>query len=215
MTLDIIYKVLSEIFLSILTYPLFDIYIHQHIYSGGLEMLRKLLNLIVLSRIGILVAAGLTIFYLISEYHISLWWLLLAGTVTGIIFGKVFCRWMCPIGIMMEVMMGITGNKGAALYQYHKMGCPIAWISGWLNKYSLFKITRNSESCTNCGLCDKKCYIVQIEPQNYSLFRDEKESCQNSYSCSRCLECVTACPNGSLSFKPGLLRSKKVKTESN
>ena len=180
-------------------------------------MFKKLLDFIILSRIGILVAIGSTLFYLVSEYHISLWWLLLTGTVTGIIFGKVFCRWMCPVGIMMEIMMGIIGNKGTALYQYHKMGCPVAWISGWLNKYSLFKITRNPETCTNCGLCDKKCYITQIEPMNYSLYKEEKENSGISYSCSRCLECVSACPNGSLTFKPTLSRQGKreTKTESN
>jgi polyferredoxin len=47
-----------------------------------------------------------------------------------VVFGKVFCRWVCPLGLMMEFMMGMSPDgKIKGMYQYHKIGCPIAWIS--------------------------------------------------------------------------------------
>ena len=81
------------------------------------------------------------------------------------------------------------------------MCCPIAWVSGWLNRFSLFKIKFNVDTCKNCGVCDKKCYIVAMEPTKYSLYKTDMEKPGISYTCSKCLECVAVCPNNSLKYK--------------
>jgi polyferredoxin len=164
--------------------------------------MRKALNFLVNSRMIILSVLGVSLYLAISEYHISLWYILATGTVTGVIFGKVFCRWVCPMGLIMEMLMGLSPDgKIRQMYQYHKVGCPIAWISGYLNKYSIFRIKLNEDTCKNCGICDKKCYIVAMEPQKYSLYKPVLEKPGTSYTCSKCLECVASCPNGSLTFK--------------
>ncbi|MFA6504525.1 MAG: 4Fe-4S binding protein [Treponemataceae bacterium] len=132
-----------------------------------------------------------------------LWWVLAAGAATGILFGKVFCRWMCPLGFVMETITGM-GDKNAKfqqLYQYHKLGCPIAWASGFLNKYSLFKIRLNKTECKDCGVCDSACYLSTLEPARYSLFQADKERPGEAFACSKCLACVSACPSASLSYK--------------
>ena len=164
--------------------------------------MRKALNFLVNSRMIILSVLGVSLYLAISEYHISLWYILATGAVTGVIFGKVFCRWVCPMGLIMEMLMGLSPDgKIRQMYQYHKVGCPIAWISGYLNKYSIFRIKLNEDTCKNCGICDKKCYIVAMEPQKYSLYKPVLEKPGTSYTCSKCLECVASCPNGSLTFK--------------
>ncbi|MFZ4402162.1 MAG: 4Fe-4S binding protein [Bacteroidales bacterium] len=161
-------------------------------------ILKKLVD----KRVVILSITGGTLFYAISQYHISLWYILLAGAITGIVFGKVFCRWICPMGLIMELLMSMNPDgKIKQMYQYHKLGCPIAWVSGWLNKFSLFKIKLNTDSCLNCGACDKKCYIVAMEPAKYSLYKPKTEKPGDSYTCSKCLECVAICPNESLKYK--------------
>ena len=157
---------------------------------------------------------GIITYILISYYHISLWWLLASGTFMGLLWGKVFCRWVCPVGIMMELMMKATGDKTLrSMYQYHKLGCPIAWVSGILNKLSVFKITLNTETCKNCGLCDKACYMPAIEAQRFSLYKPKMHNPAVNFSCSKCLNCVESCPNGSLSFKPAfiLIKNKTAK----
>lgn len=165
-------------------------------------MRQRIAKLLIAARFGILLLLGIGTYILISVHQVSLWWILAAGAVSGVIFGKVFCRWVCPMGIMMEMMMTFSGNKNAALLQYHKVGCPIAWVSGWMNRRSLFGIRRNAHTCTACGLCDSSCYIARIEPDRYSLYKEEKAEAGKSYTCSRCLQCVAACPNGSLRFTP-------------
>jgi len=162
----------------------------------------KLSKLLISKRVIILTVIGILLFIGISQFNISLWYVLLFGIITGVVFGKVFCRWMCPMGFIMEMIMGRNpDSKFSAMYQYHKMGCPIAWISGYLNKWSLFKIKLNIDTCKNCGLCDKQCYISSLEPTKYSLYKADKTDPGKSYSCSKCLKCVEVCPNGSLAYK--------------
>jgi polyferredoxin len=160
----------------------------------------KLSKLIISKRIIILAVLGSITYFAYSYLHVSLWYIVLFGVFTGVVFGKVFCRWACPMGFFMELFMGGT-SQFSSMYQYHKMGCPIAWASGFLNRYSLFKIKVNNHTCTKCGKCDKECYISTLEPTKYSLYKPDKEKSGESYSCSKCLKCVAACPNGSMTYK--------------
>ena len=156
-------------------------------------------------RLFIQLAGGIAIYWIISWYNISLWWVLGLGAITGIIWGKVFCRWMCPVGIMMEWMMKMIPDASfRGMYQYHKIGCPVAWISGWLNKLSLFKIELNADTCRNCGKCDEACYLPSVDSKTFSLYKPGMNNPSENYSCSKCLDCVAKCPNGSLSYKPVL-----------
>jgi polyferredoxin len=165
--------------------------------------MRKVLKVLVSYRMIILSVVGVVLYLAISQFHISLWYVLLAGSLMGVVFGKVFCRWVCPMGLIMEMMMSLGGDdsKIKSMYQYHKIGCPIAWISGYLNKFSFFRIRLNEESCITCGKCDKQCYIVAMEPQKYSLYKPGLAEPGSSYTCSKCLKCVASCPNGSLNYK--------------
>jgi polyferredoxin len=161
----------------------------------------KLSKKIIAKRTIIQVVIGAVILLLIYRFNISLWYLLGIGIVVGIIFGKVFCRWMCPLGFFMELMMSMNPDgKFQQMYMYHKIGCPIAWVEGLMNKISFLKINLNTDTCKNCGICDKQCYISSLEPAKYSLYKPDKQRPGNSYTCSKCLNCVAACPNGSLKY---------------
>jgi polyferredoxin len=152
------------------------------------------------------VIVGLAVYLAVSYCHISLWWVVGFGLAIGVIYGKVFCRRMCPMGIMMEFMMKLSPNDSLKnMYQYHKIGCPIAWISGWLNKISLYKIKLNADTCKNCGLCDKACYMPSLDKQKFSLYKPGMVNPSENFSCSKCLQCVEKCPNGSLTYKLSLV----------
>jgi polyferredoxin len=164
--------------------------------------MKKLTKFIIAKRIFILAVLGALVFVAKEYFSINIWYIVLFGIGTGVIFGKVFCRWMCPIGFIMEMIMGGGGkNQFSSMYQYHKLGCPIAWASGLLNKWSIFRIKINKDTCISCGKCDKECYISTLEPTKYSLFKVNFKKPGDAYSCSKCLKCVAACPNGSLKYK--------------
>lgn len=139
----------------------------------------------------------------IYGFHLSLWWILGIGALTGIVFGKVFCRWMCPMGFLMELLMGSNPESmQQQMYNYHKIGCPIAWVSGYLNRFSLFRIKRDPKTCIDCGLCDKQCYIASLN-RDFSLYKKGKEDPSTQFSCSKCLVCVSKCPTKSLQYTTG------------
>lgn len=160
-----------------------------------------MLKTIVRNRKIVQVLIGALILGAYMYLKISIWIIILIGAISGIIFGKVFCRWMCPMGFIMELTMGSDPNtRNAQLYNYHKLGCPIAWISGFMNRFSLFKIRKDSDKCTSCGICDSSCYIASLN-KDYSLHNDKKISPSTHYSCSKCLACVEKCPSNSLEYK--------------
>ncbi len=157
------------------------------------------------------IISAVVIFGLLQIKLITIAMIIVAGSAIGVIFGKVFCRWMCPMGLIMEMMTGIApDDKAKSLYQYHKLGCPIAWISGILNHISIFTVKRNSsKECKDCGLCDKACYISKLN-NSFSLFKKDKKNPVDSYTCSRCMACVDSCPTGYLSYGTrNLLGTKK------
>ena len=136
--------------------------------------MKKFSLLLISKRTIIQVAIAVVLYYVFTTYHLSLWWLLLVGATVGIVFGKVFCRWMCPLGFLMETMMGMSpDNKLSQMYQYHKVGCPIAWVQGFLNRMSFLKIRLNTDTCKSCGICDEQCYIAILEPTKYSLYKPD------------------------------------------
>lgn len=147
-------------------------------------------------------AFGGVVLYIFTALPNGLMLIIGASVVLGAVFGKQFCKWMCPIGLFMEFMTRNMSSDESKLqmYNYYKLGCPVAWIQGFLNKFSLFKIKRDTATCTSCSLCDKACYIASLNPE-MSLYKKDKKDPAAAYSCSKCLACVTACPNGSLDYK--------------
>lgn len=159
-------------------------------------MLKKIIN----KRRIVQALFAIAIYAAISRGYLPLLYVIAGGATLGLIFGKVFCRWMCPVGFIIELMFKLRGNDAQRMYNYHKLGCPIAWVSGLLNRSSLFTIEHDAKSCIDCGICDKTCYITSLN-ENYSLFKFGKKSPVDAFSCSRCLDCVAACPKGSLSYR--------------
>ena len=135
-------------------------------------------------------------------FHIKLLTIIIFGSLLGILLGKTFCRWMCPVGVFMGFLIGGKSNeKFAQQYNYFKIGCPISWVSGFLNRFSLFKVQKKPELCIDCGKCDDVCYITEFD-DNCSLYKDDKYNASMESSCSRCLECIKACPTSSLKTNP-------------
>lgn len=147
-------------------------------------------------------AFGLFTVYAIFVGHVSLWIFMGIATVLGALLGKTYCKWMCPMGYVMETMTSNMGESAAKhhMYNYYKVGCPISWIQGALNKFSLFKIKVNASTCTSCGLCDQKCYITSLNAST-SFFKNSKSRPMNAFNCSKCLQCVETCPTNSIQIK--------------
>ena len=152
---------------------------------------------IITRRRAVQAAVGVALYWAIGPGGLPLAWVVLGGSAAGILLGKFFCRWMCPLGAMMELMMGAGGDRQKSLYMYFKVGCPIAWAGGLLNRLSLFRIRLRPERCTDCNRCDEACYVARLSTGR-SLHVAGQVNASTDYTCSRCLACVGACPTGAL-----------------
>lgn len=146
-------------------------------------------------------AFGILIYISLFYFRLNLLYLLLATTLLGIVFGKFFCKWMCPMGFIMELMTRNMNDeqKNNHMYNYYKVGCPISWIQGLLNKFSIFRIINDKATCLSCGKCDRVCYITSLNKEA-SIYKEGKQDPTIAFNCSKCLSCVANCPNGSLSY---------------
>lgn len=63
--------------------------------------------------------------------------------------------------------------------------CPLGGVFAILNRFSLMRIRRSAQVCTDCTLCNTPC-PVGIEPSKAKPFV--------SSDCIGCMDCVAACP---------------------
>ncbi|MDD7610604.1 MAG: 4Fe-4S binding protein, partial [Spirochaetales bacterium] len=71
-------------------------------------------------------------------------------------------------------------------------------IYGIFNKVSILRIQIDSDKCTKCGACQKKCKL------DIKVFENP-----DSTDCIRCGECFTACPSEAISMWKICKNSKK------
>lgn len=125
-------------------------------------------------------------------------------TVLGAIFFRLFwCKYLCPLGALSNIFLNVVG-AGAVIILYiiaNALGAEISlvWLVlgivlvgaitelGFMKSILLPapKIVRDSITCTDCGLCDKKC------PQGIKISEYEKV---DHVDCMLCMDCVYECP---------------------
>lgn len=126
-------------------------------------------------------------------------------TIPGSFFIKQFwCKYACPLGAASNiftysyVFIGITAVY-VLLVVVLKLSISWLWLLGaltlagvlletWKVKttgFSIFRISRNADTCTSCKLCDKAC------PMSIKVSTTEKVK---DIDCHLCGDCVASCP---------------------
>ena len=101
------------------------------------------------------------------------------------------------------VAVYFLGAKGFCTY-----GCPYGGFFGVVDQLSPGKIIVNDDLCEGCGHCTAVCtsnVIVHDEVKRYGKVVDP--------GCMKCMDCVSACPNGALKFgwaRPSLLKKDRL-----
>ncbi len=84
--------------------------------------------------------------------------------------------------------------------------CPVGTVLGFISKFSLFKPVIDTEKCTGCKLCGRGCKAACIDTENHKI----------DYSrCVACMDCISICNSGAISYKPvwGAAKKGEVKVD--
>lgn len=78
--------------------------------------------------------------------------------------------------------------------------CPVGTVLGFLSRYSLFRLTFDTDKCTKCGLCERNCKASCIDSKNMSI---------DSSRCVTCFDCIEKCNFGAMKYIPRKLNEKE------
>jgi polyferredoxin len=73
--------------------------------------------------------------------------------------------------------------------------CPMGALMDLASRFGLLRIHRSEGECTSCGACDKACLQRLAVSDRPAV---------GAVDCTRCLDCLDACPTGALSLRAGL-----------
>ena len=118
-----------------------------------------------------------------------------------------FCKYICPAGTLEGGIPLVSVNSGlrsmvgvlfswkilililvlvASMHIYRpfcKYICPLGAIYGLFNRFSIYQMQVEKDTCTHCGICEKTCLMQVNVTENI-----------NSPECIRCGACKNACP---------------------
>ena len=133
---------------------------------------------------------------------------------SGVLPLPAFCKYICPAGIFegalplishpnnttdFLAMLGevfnwkfflFIGFFVSSIFIYRvfcRFICPLGAIYSLFNKFCMIGVKVNKDSCTNCGLCVKKCKM------------DVKRV--GDHECINCGECISVCPTKAIQWK--------------
>lgn len=136
----------------------------------------------------------------------------LVASVSGV-SAPLFCKYVCPAGTLEAGIPMVLLNKGLrhligfifawkvailvviillSLIVYRpfcKFVCPLGAIYGLFNKFALYRLAVNHETCISCGRCAEVCPMGCDPVQN-----------AGDRECIRCGKCKDACPVEAISM---------------
>ena len=133
---------------------------------------------------------------------------------TAISLSPFYCEWLCPFKTVTEfpavtslrsaVQFGIFTGLFAALVvilpflskkrTQCAFFCPLGPVQSLANKINIFELKTDSDRCVSCGLCEKACPVLAIDP-------GEGGTRQVNMNCSRCGACADVCRKGAVRFR--------------
>jgi polyferredoxin len=143
-------------------------------------------------------------------------WAILVLIVVGtaITLSPFYCEWLCPFKTVTEfpavtslrtgVQFGIFTGLFAALVvilpflskkrTQCAFFCPLGPVQSLANKINIFELKTEPDRCVSCGLCEKACPVLAIDPGEGGIRQ------VNMY-CSRCGACADVCRKGAVRFR--------------
>lgn len=101
------------------------------------------------------------------------------------------------IAVLTFIIIGVLAWRNGRTYC--NTICPVGTILGFLSRFSLLRITIDTDKCNACGLCSRKCKAACINGKEHTV----------DYSrCVACMDCIDTCRHGAISLSLTLPRGE-------
>jgi len=98
------------------------------------------------------------------------------------------------LALRLLILLGFFGAAWKVPRFFCRYICPTGALMAILQKYSFAGIKRDPVKCTKCPHCEIRCPMqINILDLSWEKFNDPE--------CIMCMECIDACPHGSLGLK--------------
>lgn len=80
--------------------------------------------------------------------------------------------------------------------------CPVGTVLGFISRYSLYRVTIDTDKCNSCGLCVRQCKAACINSKEHKI---------DGSRCVACMNCLDTCRKNALTYAP-VWKTKKQAT---
>lgn len=95
---------------------------------------------------------------------------------------------MVTAGITLLLIFILAWRNGRT---YCNTVCPVGTFLGFFSRFSLFRPAIDTDKCTSCGLCARRCKASCIDPEKHQI----------DYSrCVTCMDCLDNCSQNAISY---------------
>lgn len=81
--------------------------------------------------------------------------------------------------------------------------CPVGTVLGFISRFSLYRITIDTDKCNSCGLCTRQCKAACIDGKQHKV---------DGSRCVACMNCLDVCRKDALRYAP-VWKAKKQEAE--
>jgi ferredoxin len=95
------------------------------------------------------------------------------------------------VAVLTFIIIGILAWRNGRTYC--NTVCPVGSVLGFLSRFSLFRPVFDTEKCTKCGVCARKCKSSCIDAKRMTIDRSR---------CVTCFNCIDTCKFGAMRYEP-------------
>ena len=82
--------------------------------------------------------------------------------------------------------------------------CPVGTVLGFFSRFAIFRPVFDLDKCNGCGLCARGCKASCINPKEHKI---------DMSRCVSCMDCMSNCRQGAISYKPVFAAKKAAEAQ--